>query len=186
VFCVSLFAIEFYTALPIVAANVYHRQADGYGLLFTMLAIGTLCGSLLVARISAKRAPSRRFLIMAAVGFGLVEAVAGMMPNYLACGMVLIVAGVGMMMFTPTASTMVQLAVEPHMRGRVMGLYTLIFLGTNPIGAPLVGWAADTLGSRAPLILGGLLTAMTAAICGFFLLRQPERELVQASRKPVS
>jgi MFS family permease len=173
VFCVSLFAIEFYTALPIVAANVFHRQADGYGLLFTLLAVGTLAGSLLMARLSARRTPSLRFLVGSAVGFGLVEALAGLMPNYLTCGLVLIFVGLGMMTFTPTASTMVQLAVEPHMRGRVMGLYTLIFLGSNPIGAPLTGWVAATLGDRAPLVLGGLLAAASAAACGFFLLRKP-------------
>jgi MFS family permease len=172
VFCVSLFAIEFYTALPIVAANVYHRQADGYGTLFTLLAVGTLAGSLLTARLAASRPPGKRFLVAAAIGFGLVEALAGIMPNYLTCGLVLIFVGLGMMLFTPTASTMVQLAVEPHMRGRVMGLYTLIFLGTNPIGAPLTGWAAATFGNRAPLVLGGLLAAVTSAVCGFFLLRR--------------
>jgi MFS family permease len=173
VFFVSLFAINFYTALPIVAANVFHRQADGYGTLFTLLAVGTLAGSLLTARRAAKRPPSPKFLVAAAIGFGAVEAIAGIMPNYLTCGLVLILVGLGMMTFTPTASTMVQLAVEPHMRGRVMGLYTLIFLGSNPIGAPLTGWAAETLGNRAPLVLGGILAAVTAAGCGFFLLRRP-------------
>jgi MFS family permease len=173
VFCVSLFAIEFYTSLPIIAANVFHRQADGYGLLFTLLAVGTLAGSLLMARLSARRALGHRFLIGTAVGFGLAEALAGIMPNYLTCGLVLIFVGLGMMTFTPTASTMVQLAVEPHMRGRVMGLYTLIFLGSNPIGAPLTGWAADTFGNRSPLVLGGLLAAVSAAVCGAVLLRTP-------------
>ncbi len=173
VFFVSLFAINFYTALPLVAANVFHRQADGYGMLFTLLAIGTLAGSLLTARRATRRPPSPRFLVAAAIGFGVVEAVAGLMPNYLTCGLVLILVGLGMMTFTPTASTMVQLAVTPEMRGRVMGLYTLIFLGSNPIGAPLTGWVADTLGNRAPLVLGGALAAVTAAGCGFFLLRRP-------------
>lgn len=173
VFFVSLFAINFYTALPIVAANVFHRQADGYGTLFTLLAVGTLAGSLLTARRAAKRPPTPAFLVGAGIAFGAVEAVAGIMPNYLTCGLALILVGVGMMTFTPTASTMVQLAVTPEMRGRVMGLYTLIFLGSNPIGAPLTGWAADALGDRSPLILGGALAALTAAGCGVFLLRRP-------------
>jgi MFS family permease len=77
------------------------------------------------------------------------------------------------MTFMPTASTIVQLAVEPAMRGRVMGLYTLTFLGSNPIGAPLTGWVAATLGDRAPLVLGGLLAAVTATACGYLLLRSP-------------
>jgi len=172
VFFVSLFAINFYTTLPVIAATVFHRQADGYGTLFTLLAVGTLAGSLLAARRSARHTPGPRFLILAAAGFGLAEAVAGVMPNYLTCGLVLILVGVGFMTFMPTASTIVQLSVEPGMRGRVMGLYTLIFLGTNPIGAPLTGWVANSLGGRAPLVLGGALTTATAVVCGFFLLRR--------------
>ena len=168
VFFVSAFAINFYTALPIMAANVFHRQADGYGTLFTLLAVGTLAGSLLVAQ---RKAPSPRFLIAAAIGFGVTEAIAGLMPNYLTCGLMLILVGLGMMTFLPTATTMVQLAVEPHMRGRVMGLYTLVFLGSNPIGAPLTGWVAATLGDRMPLVLGGTLAAATALACGVVLLR---------------
>lgn len=181
VFFVSAFAINFYTALPIMAANVFHRQADGYGTLFTLLAVGTLAGSLLAARRSARQTPGPRFLITAAVGFGVAEAVAGMMPNYLTCGLVLVVVGFGMMTFLPTASTIVQLAVEPHMRGRVMGLYTLIFLGSNPIGAPLTGWVAATLGDRTPLVLGGALAAATAVVCGAVLLRASVDELAPAT-----
>jgi MFS family permease len=179
VFFVSAFAVNFYTALPIVAANVFHRQADGYGTLFTLLAVGTLAGSLFTAR---RGTPSPRFLVCAAVGFGVTEAVAGLMPNYLTCGLMLVLVGFGMMTFLPTANTMVQLAVEPHMRGRVMGLYTLVFLGSNPIGAPLTGWVAAGLGDRAPLVLGGLLAAVTAVCCGLLLLRHlPPEPAVTAS-----
>jgi MFS family permease len=181
VFFVSLFAINFYTTLPIIAATVFHRQADGYGMLFTLLAIGTLTGSLLAARRGARHQPGPRFLIAAAVGFGLTEAAAGLMPGYLTCGLVLVLVGVGFMTFMPAASTIVQLSVEPHMRGRVMGLYTLIFLGSNPVGAPLTGWVADTLGGRAPLVLGGLLAAVTGAACGLLLLRQPAPALEPAT-----
>jgi MFS family permease len=187
VFFVSAFAINFYTALPIMAANVFHRQADGYGTLFTLLAVGTLAGSLLAARRSARHTPGPRLLIAAAAGFGVAEAVAGLMPNYLTCCLMLVVVGFGMMTFLPTASTIVQLAVEPHLRGRVMGLYTLVFLGSNPIGAPLTGWVATTLGDRTPLVLGGALAAATAVVCGAVLVRVSvaERDMAKpAARTP--
>jgi MFS family permease len=176
VFCVSLFAINFYTVLPIVAANVFGRSADGYGMLFTLLAIGTLAGSLLAARRGSRGNPGPRFLIGAAVSFGVLEVVAGVMPTYLAYGLALIPVGVAMMTFMPTANSTVQLAVTPTMRGRVMGLYMLVFLGSNPLGAPLSGWVADVLGGRAPLILGGALTALSALVCGLMLLRRPISE----------
>jgi MFS family permease len=169
VFFVSLFAINFFTVLPIVAANVFDREADGYGLLFTLLAVGTLSGALLAAR---RVEPGPRFLVGVGVAFGVLEVVAGLMPTYLTCGLALIPVGLAMATFMPTANSTVQLAVEPHLRGRVMGLYSLVFLGSNPVGAPLSGWVADQLGGRAPLVLGGALAAVSALVCGALLLRR--------------
>lgn len=182
VFCVSLFAINFYTVLPIVAANVFGRGAEGYGLLFTLLAIGTLAGSLLAARRGSRGNPGPRFLVGSAICFGVLEVVAGLMPNYLTYGLALIPVGVAMMTFMPTANSTVQLAVVPHMRGRVMGLYMLVFLGSNPIGAPLSGWVAAELGGRAPLVLGGALAALSAVVCGLVLFRRPGSDASTAAQ----
>ncbi len=172
IFCISTFAITFNTTLAIAAANVFHRQADGYGLLSTLLAVGTFAGALLAVRRSTRRRPSLRLLIGAALAFGLLELVAGLMPGYLAFGLALIPVGVAMMTFMNTANGTVQLGTAPEMRGRVMALYMLVFLGGNPIGGPMTGWLAAEFGGRSPFVIGGIVAAVCAAVCGIVLARR--------------
>jgi MFS family permease len=172
IFCVSTFAITFNTTLAIAAANVFHRQADGYGLLSTLLAVGTFAGALLAVRRSTRRRPGLPLLIGAALAFGVLELVAGLMPSYLAFGLALIPVGVAMMTFINTANGTIQLGIAPEMRGRVMALYMLVFLGGNPIGAPMTGWMAATLGGRSPFIFGGIMATLCAAVCGIVLARR--------------
>jgi MFS family permease len=171
VFCVSTFAITFFATLAIAAANVFHREADAYGLLSTLLAVGTLTGALLAARRSTRGRPSPRLLMGAAFAFGVLEVIAGLMPGYLTFGLALIPVGIAMMTFMTTANTSVQLSVSPEMRGRVMGLYMLVFVGGNPIGAPMVGWMAAQFGGRSPFIVGGVIAALSAVVCWLVLAR---------------
>jgi MFS family permease len=172
IFCISTFAITFNTTLAIAAANVFHRQADGYGLLSTLLAVGTFAGALLAVRRSTRRRPGLRLLIGAALAFGVLEVVAGLMPGYLAFGLALIPVGVALMTFMNTANGTVQLGTAPEMRGRVMSLYMLVFLGGNPIGGPLTGWLAAELGGRSPFVIGGIVATVSAAVCGVVLARR--------------
>ena len=139
IFCVSTFAMNFQVTLANVAANVFDRNATGYGLLTTLIAVGTLLGATLAARRSAKGIPTRRMLIGGALVFGLLEAGLTFMPTYLSFGLMLIPVGAAMLTFTVTANSSVQLAASPEMRGRVMGLYMLVFLGGNPIAGPFTG-----------------------------------------------
>ncbi|WP_156757666.1 MFS transporter [Actinokineospora pegani] len=171
VFFVSTFGMTFFVSLAVVAANVFQRDAAGYGLLSTTLAIGTLCGALLAARRSGQRPRTRR-LLLAAFTFGVLEVVAGLMPSYLTFALALVPVGFAVMTFMTTANTTVQLAVSPEMRGRVMGLYMLVFLGGNPVGAPLTGWLASSLGGRSPLLVGGTVAALAAVVCGVVLARR--------------
>jgi MFS family permease len=169
VFCVSTFAITFFTTLAVVAANVFHKDADGYGLLSSTLAIGTLAGALLAARRSGRSRPRMRMLFGSALIFGLLEMAAGLMPTYLAFAIALVPVGLVLMTFMNTANTTVQLSASPEMRGRVMGLYMLLFLGGNPIAGPMTGWLADEFGGRSPLIVGGIAAALAAVVLGLVL-----------------
>jgi MFS family permease len=171
VLCVSTFAITFFATLAIAAANVFHREADAYGLLSTLLAVGTLTGALLAARRSIRGRPSPRLLMGSAFAFGVLEVIAGLMPSYLTFGLALIPVGIFLMTFMTTANTTVQLSVSPEMRGRVMGLYMLVFVGGNPIGAPMVGWLAAEFGGRSPFIVGGAIATLSAVVCWFALGR---------------
>ena len=172
IFCVSTFAITFNTTLAVVAANVFHRQADGYGLLSTLLAVGTFAGAILAVRRSTRRRPGLRLLIGAALAFGILELIAGLMPSYLTFGLALIPVGVAMMTFMNTANGTVQLGTAPEMRGRVMALYMLVFLGGNPIGGPMTGWMAAEFGGRSPFVIGGIIATVCAAACGIILARR--------------
>ncbi|GAA3830246.1 MFS transporter [Amycolatopsis tucumanensis] len=172
VFFVSTFGITFFTSLAIVAGNVFGTQADGYGLLSTLLAVGTFTGSLMAARRGARGRPRVRLLLIAAFSLGAVEFVAGFMPTYLAFGIALIPLGFATITFLNTANSLVQTSVSPEMRGRVMGLYVLVLIGGNPVGGPMVGWMADTFGGRSPFLIGGVISAVAAVACAAVLARR--------------
>ncbi|SDI52172.1 Predicted arabinose efflux permease, MFS family [Actinokineospora alba] len=172
VFFVSTFGMTFFVTLAVVAANVFGKDAAGYGVLSTALAVGTLAGALLAARRSSNGRPRTRLLLGAAFAFGVLEVVVGLMPTYTAFAIALFPVGLALMTFMTTANATVQLAVAPEMRGRVMGLYMLVFLGGNPVGAPMVGWMAHQWGARSPLYIGGSIAALTAVACGVFLVRR--------------
>jgi MFS family permease len=172
VFFISTFAFTFFTTLAIAAANVFHREADGYGLLSTLLAVGSFSGAMLAVRRSTRRRPGLSLLIGAGFAFGVLELVAGLMPSYLTFGLALIPVGVAMMTFMNTANSTIQLSTAPEMRGRVMALYMLVFIGGNPVGAPMTGWMAAEFGGRSPFVVGGAVAALSALVCGVVLARR--------------
>ncbi|HEX7661224.1 MAG TPA: MFS transporter [Pseudonocardiaceae bacterium] len=175
VFCVSTFGLNFFTTLANAAANVFHRDASGYGLLSTMLAVGTLAGATMAARRSTTGTTKPTLLIGGALVFGAVETVLALMPNYALFALMLIPNGIAFMTFTTTANASVQLGTRPDMRGRVMGLYMLVFLGGTPLGAPMTGWLAEQFGGRSPFLVGGLISALAAVGCGLALTRCQRR-----------
>jgi MFS family permease len=172
VFFISTFGLNFYVTLAVMARNVFGGDADAYGLLSTLLAVGTLAGATLAARRSSRGKPKLGLLIGGALVFGVLEIAAGLMPSILATGLALIPVGIAMMTFTTTANATVQLSVSPAMRGRVMGLYMLVFLGGNPIGGPMMGWLAEHFTGRAPMVVGGAVAVLTALIGWLVLLRR--------------
>ena len=183
VFLVSTFGMTFFTTLAVAAANVFHQDASGYGLLSTMLAVGTLAGATMAARRSTRGRPRLRMLFIGGLVFGALEIVLGVMPTYLAFGLMLIPIGMALMTFTTTANSTVQLSVTPEMRGRVMGLYMLVFLGGNPIGGPLTGWLADAFGGRAPFIAGGIVSLVATTACALILMRRADISLRSLLRR---
>lgn len=172
VFFVSTFGMTFFVSIAVVAGNVFGTQADGYGLLSTLLAVGTFTGSVMAIRRNTKGGPRVRVLLTATFGLGALEFIAAFMPTYLAFGIALIPLGFATMTFLNTANTMVQTAVSPEMRGRVMGLYVLVLLGGNPVGGLMVGWMAETFGGRSPFYIGGVISALAAVVCAAVLLRR--------------
>lgn len=170
VFLVSTFGINFFMTLALLARNVFGRDAEGYGLLTTLLAVGSVLGTTVAARRTRK--PRLRLVAGAGLVFGALLVVAGLMPTYLAAGLALVPVGFAALIFTTAANSSVQLSVDPTMRGRVMGLYMLLLLGGTPLGGPLLGLLAEHFGGRAPLVVGGVVTVLSVVAVGLVLARR--------------
>jgi MFS family permease len=149
---------------------VFETGADGFGLGSTMLAVGAVSGALLAAR---RRRPSRRLVLGAALTFGVLEFVTGLMPTYVSFLVLLVPTGMALLTFTTASNALLQLRVAQEMRGRVMGLYMLVFLGSAPFGSPVIGWLADALGARASLLAGGVVSVAAALVCTAVSARTP-------------
>ncbi|HEX5119264.1 MAG TPA: MFS transporter [Pseudonocardiaceae bacterium] len=169
VFCVSTFGMTFFATLANVAANVFHRDADGYGLLSTLMALGTLTGSALAARRAATGRMRLSLVVGAALAFGVLEIGLGFMPTYLAFGLALIPLGAATITFITAANSTMQLSVPAELRGRVMGVYMLVFQGGLPVGGPMSGWLAEAFGGRSPIVVGGVVSVLAAVACGLVL-----------------
>ena len=144
-----------------MATQVYGKGAGEYGILGSILAIGSLAGALLAAR---RRSAGQQRVVVSAIVFGLLVMVAGLMPTYLTFALILPLCGFAALTLMTGANAFVQMAADATMRGRVMALYMAVFMGGTPIGAPLLGWLADHAGARWTLIGGGALTALGTVI----------------------
>jgi MFS family permease len=173
VFFVSTFGINFFMTLAITARSVFGRGAESYGLLTSALAVGCLAGTFVAARRVGR--PRLRTVLLAGLFFGVAELFTGVMPTYLLTALLLIPTGLGQLVFTTAANAAVQLGVAENMRGRVMGLYMLVLLGGTPLGGPVLGWLAEVLGGRAPLVIGGVATVATVVVAAGLLAWQARR-----------
>jgi MFS family permease len=170
VFVVGTFGLNFQITTALMAKQVFHRSASGYGLLSAALAVGACAGAVLATRRSTR--PTQLFLVVAACAFGVFEIASAMMPSFLTTGLLLIPTGMLMLTFTTAANSSVQLGVEATMRGRVMALYLICFLGGTPLGAPLIGWVAEVLGPRWGMLGGGIICLAAAVGIGALLARR--------------
>jgi MFS family permease len=167
VLMVSSFGMNFQLTLAIMAKIVFGRDASSYGLLTTMLAVGSLAGALVSARRSG--APRLRLLVGAAIAFGLVEIAMGVTQSYDLLALLLIPGGVLMLVFSNAANAALQLGSSPEMRSRVMSIYVLAFLGGAPFISPLLGYVAQWFGGGAPLWMGGTIAATSAVVLGIWI-----------------
>ncbi|MFZ4893635.1 MFS transporter [Plantibacter sp. Mn2098] len=160
VFIMGAFGMNF----PIFASTMaveFGKGAGEYGILSSVLAIGSLTGALL----AAQRAKARMRMVVGASGlFGVAALTAAFMPTYWSFAFVLVFVGFSTVTMLTTANGLVQTSTEPAVRGRVMALYMAILMGGTPIGAPIVGWVADTFGPRWALGVGALAGFTACAI----------------------
>jgi len=168
VFFVATFGMNFQVTTALMSKGVFGTGASEFGLASAMFALGALGGALAAAR---RARPSMRLMLTTALGFGLLEVATGLMPVFWSFLVMLVPTGMAVLMFTTAANSTTQLSTTPEVRGRVMGLYMLVFLGGTPLGSPLVGWAAEQFGARAGLIGGGVISAAAAVGMALLLAR---------------
>ena len=149
---VGTFGLNFQLTTALMARLEFHQGAQAYGLLGSIMAIGSLAGALLAAR---REHPSLSLVIKATLAFGFFATVAALMPTYTSFAIALVPVGLSALTLMTTANAAVQLGTEPAMRGRVMAIYIAIFLGGTPVGSPIIGWIGQTFGARWTILLGG-------------------------------
>ncbi|GHF79497.1 MFS transporter [Streptomyces griseosporeus] len=165
---IGTFGFNFPVYLSAFADDVFHAGAGSYSLFNTLMAVGSLAGALLAARRGTAR---MRVLITAAVTFGVLETVAALAPSLWLFALLMAPIGMFGMTVNVTANTSVQMATDPAMRGRVMALYMMVFMGGSPVGAPIAGWITDAYGVRAGLAVGGVISALAATAIALVLAR---------------
>lgn len=165
-FLVGTFGLNFPIFISTMAVGVFHADARGYGLLSSIMAIGTVSGALFNAR---RASPRFEALAGSAALFGIGCTLAALAPGYWFFAAALVAIGIAALVFTNTSNSLMQLSTEPAMRGRVMALRVGVALGGTPIGAPTVGWVADHLGPRWALGVGAA-SGFAAALVGAYAL----------------
>jgi MFS family permease len=174
---IGTLAWEFNVTLPLMASKVFGGGVAAYGVMASVMGAGAVVGGLISA---ARPRPRARALCLAAIGWGiaiLAAAVAPSLPVELAA---LVFVGYGSITFNSLAKTTLQLAAKPEMRGRVMALWALAWLGSTPVGGPIVGWVGQVAGARWSLVIGGA-AALVGGILALPALSRIDRRIGRAA-----
>jgi MFS family permease len=161
VLVIGTLAYNFTVTLALLARFTFHSGAGGYSAMSSVFGAGAVVGGLVAA---SRSRPTGRRLGMVALAFGSVLVLCALMPDLPAELAALAVMGAFSITFIATANTTLQLTAPPDMRGRVMALYAVAFLGSTPIGSPIVGWVSQAYGPRVGIGLGGVATVVTALV----------------------
>jgi MFS family permease len=157
---VGTLAFNFQTVLPLLAHFTFGLDASGYAALLAAMGAGSIIGAL---ANGARGATGPRLITLSAAAFGISGLIAAAAPTFPMEIVAMVPLGAASVTFAAGVNSQLQLSVEPAMRGRVMALYGIVFLGSTPIGGPLTGWLAEALGPRSGLVLAGV-AALAAAI----------------------
>ncbi|MEU7423227.1 MFS transporter [Streptomyces sp. NPDC040750] len=181
---VGTFGLNFQVTISLVAITVFHTGAATFGCLSAAYALGSLLGAIYWAHHG--KPPTARRLTSTTIGFGALEVAQGLMPGYGSFMALLFLTGCAAVTVTTTANALIQLHADPRLRGRVLSVYFLVLLGGTPLGAPLVGLVADTLGARCSLILGGFVSLVTALVLSLSFASRSRRRVRAAEPTPAT
>ncbi|MBK8470294.1 MAG: MFS transporter [Actinomycetales bacterium] len=182
VFVLGTFGMNFQMTTALMATRVFEKGPTEFGVLGSVMAIGSLAAALLSAR---RARPRLRVLLVALGGFTVASACAALAPTYAVFAVALVPCGMTALTALTTANAFVQLAVDPVMRGRVVALYMAIFMGGTPLGAPLIGRLGDWAGPRWTIAVGSIAVGLTLVIVGAWLAgRENVRVSYRRDRHP--
>jgi MFS family permease len=178
---IGTFGLNFPVVLTAMADQTFRGGADLYGLFNAVLAVGSVAGAL----IAGGRTDTRlRTLVLGAVGFGLAQTAAALAPGVATFLAALVALGMVNLIFQAMANSSVQSWVEPQVRGRVMGLYMLVFVGGTPLGGPMIGWITTAYGPRVAMAFCGIVPALAAVAVGLMLWLKARGRLAQRGPVP--
>jgi MFS family permease len=177
---VFAFSFNFSILFPLLAKDVFGGDAGTLGLLLSLLGVGSLLGALVMAR---QEHPNPQRLALGSAAFGLASIVVAFAPTLLSELVLLVPMGFVSMVFMITGNSTLQLTSRPDMRGRVMALYGIVFLGSTPIGGPIAGWAAEQLGPRGAFALGGAI-AVLVGVAGMWAVSKRRVEARRPDARP--
>jgi MFS family permease len=165
---VGMLTYEFQVSLPVLARQTFHGNAEVYGFMTAAMGVGAVIGGLFTA---ARGSTGVRPLVVAATGFGVATTLAALAPNLALELVALAFVGWGSVAFLALCNSTLQLNSDPSMRGRVMALWAVAFLGSTPIGGPVIGWVIRESNARVGLLVGAV-TCLVAAVVGFLARRR--------------
>jgi MFS family permease len=166
---VSAFGLNFQLTSAMMARVEFGQGAGEFGLLGSVLAVGSLAGALLAAR---RERPRVRLVIGAAFAFAVATAVNALMPTYLTYVLTTIPVGLASLTMITAANSAIQTSTAPVVRGRVMALYMMVFLGATPIGSPIIGWIGEAFGPRTAILVGSVSTFLVAVGATVWAIRR--------------
>ena len=178
---VGTLAYNFSVVFPLMVKDAFHGGPGAYGLLFAAMGAGAVVGGLVVA---ARGRATNRLLVLSMLALGALLVVAALAPAFGLELVVMVPVGAASTAFIATSNSLLQLGASDRMRGRVMALFSVVFLGSTPIGGTLIGWFSERFGPRAGLVLGGAATVV-AGLVGLLLLRKEPRPRARKRLDPL-
>jgi MFS family permease len=176
-----LFSFNYAVLLPLFAERTFDGDAGTLGLLFSVMGAGSLGGALAMA---GRANPSERRLSLAAIVVGVVTILVSLAPSLELALAGMVALGAASVAFFVTANSTLQLTARPEMRGRVMALYGMVFLGSTPFGGPVAGWVGEHLGARVGFAGGGLVALATGMLGLWFLAGRGRTKAVSEETRP--
>ena len=178
---VSMLTLNFQVTMAAMVRTVFRLESDAYGTVSSVFAVGSLSGALWAAR---RRNPRPRTVVVATLALGVFTLLLAAMPTYPTFTVMTVPVGLCVLTLLTSANQTVQMTTEPSMRGRVLSIYMMFFLGSTPLGSPLIGWVADAWGPRIAIAVGGMSAVLTALVAAAWSYRHWNLSLHYSSTRP--